>query len=153
MIYAWMYLFGLPVAVLIAIASAVHESKLPHDERIEGGGLAYAVAVFAWPVFVAVLVLGCLMLACDAIRGPRSGLTKTGLVAQLGTIDSDYRGEIGVIVANLGGLHESGKPRTICRGDRIAQLVFARVEHPTLVQAGRLSETERGSGGFGSTGR
>lgn len=88
---------------------------------------------------------------------PRSGLTKTGLLVQLGTIDSDYRGTIGVIVANHGGRQDGHDTvigrRTLWRGDRIAQLVFARVEHPSFVVTDSLSSTDRGTGGFGSTGQ
>jgi dUTP pyrophosphatase len=64
-----------------------------------------------------------------------------------GTIDSDYRGEVRVILQNSGG-----QPVTIARGDRIAQLVFARYEIPELVDAPALEESTRGAGGFGSTG-
>lgn len=64
-----------------------------------------------------------------------------------GTLDSDYRGEVAVILVNLGDW-----PYTVRRGDRIAQLVFARVERPELVETAELSASERGEGGFGSTG-
>ncbi len=82
---------------------------------------------------------------------PRSGLAKNfgiGVLNSPGTIDSDYRGEIKVILINLGD-----KPFVVRRGDRIAQLVFQKVERPTLV-LGDLSfyPTERGKEGFGHTG-
>lgn len=64
-----------------------------------------------------------------------------------GTIDSDYRGEVKVILQNGGS-----QPVTIARGDRIAQLVFARYEAPELVDVTELEESTRGAGGFGSTG-
>ena len=64
-----------------------------------------------------------------------------------GTIDSDYRGELKVILQNGGT-----EPVTIARGDRIAQLVFARYETPELVDVAELAESARGGGGFGSTG-
>lgn len=64
-----------------------------------------------------------------------------------GTIDCDYRGEIGVILVNHGG-----EPFTICRGDRIAQLVIAPVVVAELVEVENLAESARGSRGFGSTG-
>jgi dUTP pyrophosphatase len=64
-----------------------------------------------------------------------------------GTIDSDYRGELKVILQNSGA-----QPVTIARGDRIAQLVFARYETPDLVDATALDDSARGAGGFGSTG-
>jgi dUTP pyrophosphatase len=81
---------------------------------------------------------------------PRSGLAlKHGLTMPNapGTIDSDYRGELKVILQNGGA-----EPVTIVRGDRIAQLVFARYETPDLVDATELAESPRGAGGFGSTG-
>lgn len=81
---------------------------------------------------------------------PRSGLAlRHGLtVANApGTIDSDYRGEVKVLLVNLGQ-----EPVTISRGERIAQLVFAPVTRARLVPVDTLPETARGSGGFGSTG-
>lgn len=81
---------------------------------------------------------------------PRSGLAlKNGisLVNSPGTIDADYRGEIGVIVIN-----HSDQPFTVERGTRIAQMVIARHERATWVEVDNLDETARGSGGFGSTG-
>jgi dUTP pyrophosphatase len=81
---------------------------------------------------------------------PRSGLAlKHGLTMPNapGTIDSDYRGELKVILQNGGA-----EPVTIVRGDRIAQLVFARYETPLLIDATELAESSRGAGGFGSTG-
>jgi len=81
---------------------------------------------------------------------PRSGLAlKYGisLVNSPGTIDADYRGEIGVILVNLGD-----KDFTVRRGDRIAQMVVARVVHAEPVEAERLSDTGRSGGGFGHTG-
>jgi len=80
----------------------------------------------------------------------RSGLSlKHGIFAlnAPGTIDSDYRGEIKVILANFGK-----EPFIINKGDRIAQLVIARYEHIEWELVNSLDETERGEGGFGSTG-
>lgn len=82
---------------------------------------------------------------------PRSGLALQSGVTVLnspGTIDADYRGEVGVILANLGGA-----PFEIRRGERIAQLVIAPVSRAELVEVETLSETGRGAGGFGSTGK
>lgn len=82
---------------------------------------------------------------------PRSGLAlKHGLTClnSPGTIDSDYRGEVGVILINHGQ-----EPFVIKRGERIAQLVIARHEQAAMVEVGTLDETARGAGGFGSTGR
>lgn len=82
---------------------------------------------------------------------PRSGLAlKHGLTClnSPGTIDSDYRGEVGVILINHGQA-----PFVIRRGERIAQMVIARHEQAVLVEVAALDQTVRGAGGFGSTGR
>jgi dUTP pyrophosphatase len=82
---------------------------------------------------------------------PRSGLAAKHGVTVLnapGTVDADYRGEIGVLLINHGA-----KPFPIQRGERIAQMVIASVVRVELVSAASLSATERGDGGFGSTGR
>ena len=82
---------------------------------------------------------------------PRSGLAiKKGLslVNTPGTIDSDYRGEIKVILVNL-----SKEPQTVEPGERIAQMVIAKYELISWDQVEELSGTERGQGGFGSTGQ
>jgi dUTP pyrophosphatase len=92
-----------------------------------------------------------LPLGFEAQIRPRSGLSlKTGLSIPNapGTIDSDYRGEIKVIVANL-----SNEPITINHGDRIAQMVIAKYEQIQWEEVSQISESERGSGGFGSTGK
>jgi len=81
---------------------------------------------------------------------PRSGLALRYGISLLnapGTIDSDYRGEVKVILANLGS-----EDFTLERGDRIAQLVIVRVEDVRIEAAESLSETDRGGGGFGSSG-
>ncbi|MBV8201128.1 MAG: dUTP diphosphatase [Acidobacteria bacterium] len=81
---------------------------------------------------------------------PRSGLALRhgiGMVNAPGTIDSDYRGEVGVLLINLGS-----EPFTLRRGDRIAQLVVARVESVEWEEVQALAGSDRGEGGFGSTG-
>lgn len=81
---------------------------------------------------------------------PRSGLAFKHGVTVLnspGTIDADYRGEVGVLLVNL-----SNEPFTICDGERIAQMVIARHEQPAIVVVSELDDTERGAGGFGHTG-
>lgn len=78
---------------------------------------------------------------------PRSSMSKKLIHAALGTIDSDYRGEIGVLLINLGKT-----PLFINKGDRVAQAVFAPVRQFELEQADQLDETKRGSKGFGSSG-
>ena len=82
---------------------------------------------------------------------PRSGLAlKRGLTVlnSPGTIDADYRGEVGVILVNL-----SAEQQLIEKGERVAQLLFAPVTRAEFVEVAELAETERGSGGFGSTGK
>lgn len=82
---------------------------------------------------------------------PRSGLALKHGVTVLnspGTVDADYRGEVSVILINHGDT-----AFTIRRGERIAQLVIAAVRHANLVAVASLTSTDRGSGGFGSTGR
>lgn len=81
---------------------------------------------------------------------PRSGLAvkhSIGIMNSPGTIDSDYRGEVKIIITNFGKQNY-----TIRRGDRIAQMVIARYERIVWEEVHQLSETSRGSGGFGSTG-
>jgi len=81
---------------------------------------------------------------------PRSGLAlKKGITClnSPGTIDADYRGEVGVILANL-----SKETFVVENGERIAQMVIAKHERAEWIEVEELSETERGAGGFGSTG-
>ncbi|WP_034042284.1 dUTP diphosphatase [Wocania ichthyoenteri] len=81
---------------------------------------------------------------------PRSGLAAKKGITVLnapGTVDADYRGEIGVILVNL-----SNEDFVINKGERIAQLVIAKHERAEWVEVNELSETSRGEGGFGSTG-
>lgn len=88
---------------------------------------------------------------CEAQVRPRSGLAlKHGITClnAPGTIDSDYRGEVGVILINHGA-----EPFVIRRGERIAQMVIARHERASTLETPTLDETARGAGGFGSTGR
>ena len=81
------------------------------------------------------------------VRG-RSSLNAKGMLVPLGTIDANYRGEISVVLLNL-----SGEPYWVHPGDRIAQLVIAPVACEAPVVVTKLDPTERGAGGFGSTGR
>ena len=92
-----------------------------------------------------------LPLGYEAQVRPRSGLAAKYGISVLnspGTIDADYRGEIGVILINL-----SKEPFTIKNGDRVAQMVIAKHERADWNEVKTLSETSRGEGGFGSTGR
>jgi len=81
---------------------------------------------------------------------PRSGLAakyKIGVLNSPGTIDADYRGEVKVILFNFGN-----ESFVVTRNMRIAQMVFAKVEHAELEESTSLEETERNDGGFGHTG-
>jgi dUTP pyrophosphatase len=81
---------------------------------------------------------------------PRSGLAYNNGITVLnspGTIDSDYRGEVGVILINL-----SAESFTVKNGERVAQMIISPVTRAQVIEAELLSETKRGSGGFGSTG-
>ncbi|MGH7572757.1 MAG: dUTP diphosphatase [Gemmatimonadota bacterium] len=89
--------------------------------------------------------------SCEGQIRPRSGLAARHGVTVLnapGTVDADYRGEVKVLLVNLGS-----EPAEIAAGDRIAQLVVAPVSRLELVEVETLPETARGAGGFGSTGR
>lgn len=79
---------------------------------------------------------------------PRSGLSwKNHTIVSAGVCDEDYRGEIGVVMFNLGG-----EDLIVKIGDRVAQLVLERISNPEVKVVDELPDTERGSGGFGSTG-
>jgi len=87
----------------------------------------------------------------EAQLRPRSGLAlrhAIGIPNGPGTIDADYRGEVNVLLINFGS-----EPYVVRRGDRVAQLVFAEVTKVALTPAAELSETARGDGGFGHSGR
>ena len=135
-----------------------HNLDLPLPSRRTTGSAGFDLAS-AEPDFVLepgerrLVATGLAIELPDGVEGqvrPRSGLAlRHGLTMPNapGTIDSDYRGELKVILQNSGT-----QPVTIVRGDRIAQLVFARYETPLLVDATELAESSRGGGGFGSTG-
>jgi dUTP pyrophosphatase len=114
---------------------AVEEATLPPGERASiGTGVAVEI-----PDGQAGLVL------------PRSGLAARhgiALVNAPGLIDSGYRGEIRVLLLNT----DLGQPFRVARGERIAQLVLVRIETPDVVEVAELASSERGAGGFGSSG-
>jgi dUTP pyrophosphatase len=86
---------------------------------------------------------------CVGLIWPRSGLAvKNGIDTLAGVVDSDYRGEVKVVLINHGA-----EPFTIRPGDRIAQILVQRIEQPRFVAASEIAPTVRGAGGFGSTGR
>jgi len=147
-------------------APAVAIKLLPHGEGLElpayasagAAGIDLAAAVDQSltlnPEHRALVPTGIAIALPEGYEGqvrPRSGLAlKHGLTVlnSPGTIDCDYRGEVQVILANLGT-----EPVTIRRGDRIAQLVIAPVTRAEIRRVAELPETMRGAGGFGSTGR
>lgn len=91
-----------------------------------------------------------LPLGYEAQVRPRSGLALKHGISVLnspGTIDADYRGEVKVMLTNFGA-----QPFAVQRGDRIAQMVIAKVEHATIEVVATLESTARGAGGFGHTG-
>jgi dUTP pyrophosphatase len=124
---------------------------LPGDA---GADIVAAADLVLAPGERAVLPTGVAIALPDGVAAfvhPRSGLAARaglGLVNAPGTIDSGYRGEIKVIVIN----HDLSRELRLKRGERIAQLVFQRVERARFVEVAQLPESERGSGGHGSTG-
>lgn len=148
---------GDPVRVLIQRLPGAEDIPLPHYATSGSAALDLRAAVehdmILQPGERKLIPTGIRLAIPEGYEGqvrPRSGLAiKNGiaLVNSPGTIDSDYRGPVQVIVINLG--EESF---TIRRGDRIAQLVIAPVTHVRLEEADSLPETERSEGGFGSTG-
>ena len=148
---------GLPVRVRYSMADAFRDLA-PPDYASPGAAGADLRAAVAEPLVVApgarrVVPTGLVLEIPAGYEGQvraRSGLAlKKGLALAngVGTIDSDYRGEVGVLVVNLGN-----EPVTLLRGDRIAQLVIAPVARAVFEEASLLGETVRGDGGFGSTG-
>ena len=130
---------------------------LPHYATAGSAGLDLLAAVDAEMILApggrAAVPTGLaieLPLGVEAQVRPRSGLALNHGITCLntpGTIDSDYRGEVKVILINLGDT-----PFKIARGAKIAQMVIARHEQAELVEVEALSDTARGAGGFGSTG-
>ena len=144
----------------------VQIQRLPHGEGIDlpfyatthaaGADLRAAVDddVIIQPGDSALIKTGFAMALPDNFEAqvrPRSGLAlKFGITVlnTPGTIDADYRGEVGVILINHGK-----EPFTVSRGDRIAQMIIAPFVQANFEAVSELSETQRGSGGFGSSGR
>lgn len=145
--------------VKVAVTRLPHGADLPLPAyATEGAAALDLLAAIAAPVILPPLgralvptgIAIALPAGYEAQVRPRSGLAlKQGLTVlnAPGTVDSDYRGEVGVILINL-----SDAPVTLNRGDRIAQLVLAKVERLAWSEVAELPATSRGSGGFGSTG-
>lgn len=131
--------------------------ELPHYETIASAGMDLRANIsesrVLKPLERSIVGTGLfieLPVGIEAQVRPRSGLAAKKGITVLnapGTIDADYRGEIGVILVNL-----SNEDFTIQNGERIAQLVIAKHERAEWVESQELSETTRGEGGFGSTG-
>ena len=133
------------------------QHALPNYETIASAGMDLRAnldePVVLSPLGRAIIKTGLfieLPIGYEAQVRPRSGLAaKKGITVlnSPGTVDADYRGEIGVILVNL-----SGEAFTVDNGERIAQLVIARHERAEWIEVDELTETTRGAGGFGSTG-
>jgi dUTP pyrophosphatase len=142
--------------VKIKIINRSHHA-LPEYETLASAGMDLRAnleePVILKPLERAIIPTGLFMalpVGTEAQVRPRSGLAAKKGISVLnapGTIDADYRGEIGVILVNL-----SAEEFTIQDGERIAQMVIARHERAVWEATEALDETERGSGGFGSTG-
>ncbi|MCF7821762.1 MAG: dUTP diphosphatase [Mariprofundaceae bacterium] len=131
----------LPFYATTHAAGADLRAAIDQDITIEPGGKALIPSGFAMA----------LPDNFEAQVRPRSGLALKHAITVLntpGTIDADYRGEVGVILINL-----SDTPFHIQRGDRIAQMIIAPFVQADFQAVAELSETERGAGGFGSSGR
>lgn len=135
------------------------DNNLPAYETINSAGMDLRAYLPEGPIVMKpmqrVLVpTGLFMEIPEGYEGqvrPRSGLAiKNGITVlnTPGTIDADYRGEVKIILINL-----SDTDFTINSGDRVAQIVFARYEQMQVISVETLSETERGTGGFGHTGK
>ncbi|SDQ15288.1 dUTP diphosphatase [Flagellimonas zhangzhouensis] len=130
---------------------------LPHYETLASAGMDLRAniesPIVLKPLERAIVPTGIFMelpIGVEAQVRPRSGLAAKKGITVLnapGTIDADYRGEVGVILANL-----SSEEFTVENGERIAQMVIAKHERAEWVEVDSLSETDRGAGGFGSTG-
>ena len=135
------------------------DNQLPAYETVNSAGMdlrAYLPegAIVIKPLQRVLVPTGLFMEIPEGYEGqvrPRSGLAiKNGITVlnTPGTIDADYRGEVKIILINL-----SDTDFTINSGDRIAQIIFAKCEQMEVVNVETLSETERGTGGFGHTGK
>ncbi|KZS41397.1 deoxyuridine 5'-triphosphate nucleotidohydrolase [Aquimarina aggregata] len=131
--------------------------ELPHYETIASAGMDLRANIDApvtlKPLERAIIKTGLFMelpVGYEAQVRPRSGLAAKKGVTVLnapGTVDADYRGEVGVILVNL-----SNEDFVVENGERIAQMVIAKHERAEWLEVAELSETSRGEGGFGSTG-
>lgn len=146
------------VAPTLLVRKVHPDAQLPRRMSADAAGMDLAACLPAGPVELApgerrLIPTGVAVAIPSGHEGqvrPRSGLAlKHGLsiVNAPGTIDADYRGELKVILVNLGAA-----PFVVAHGERIAQLVVAPVVFPAVVEVEDLPAAERGEGGFGSTG-
>ncbi|MDD5084948.1 MAG: dUTP diphosphatase [Candidatus Omnitrophica bacterium] len=145
------------IEVTIRRVRAIEDNELPQYMTKDASGMDLCAAVdepcVIQPGKRALIPTGIqvsIPAGYEAQIRPRSGLVLKFGVTVLntpGTIDSDYRGEVGVIVANLGD-----EPFTVTRGMRIAQMIFTEVVRADFIESGTLDETVRNHGGFGHTG-
>ncbi len=150
------------MTVTVRVATLAHHEGLllPAYETADAAGMDLRAAVpEQGPVVLApgeraIIPTGLIIALPSGYEGqvrPRSGLAARHGITCLnspGTVDADYRGEVKVILINLGQ-----EPFIVNRGERIAQMIVAPVTRATLEQVATLEETSRGAGGFGSTGR
>lgn len=145
------------VTIRVVRAGKIPAATLPEYRTSGAAGLDLCAAL-AEPLLLGVgerrmIPTGLALAIPEGYEGqvrPRSGLALRhgiGMVNSPGTIDSDYRGELGVILINHGQ-----EPFRIAPGDRIAQLVICPVARARLVEVAALDDTQRGAGGYGSTG-
>ncbi|HEY5999875.1 MAG TPA: dUTP diphosphatase [bacterium] len=147
-----------PVRVLVAVQPEGRGLDLPRYQSEHAAGMDLLAALEAdltlAPGERALVSTGIALAIPDGYEGqvrPRSGLAVRDGLTLLnapGTIDADYRGTVRLVVVNHGAV-----PVTLRRGERLAQLVLARVERAALEAVPELPPTGRGGGGFGSTGR
>ncbi|MBR6774458.1 MAG: dUTP diphosphatase [Bacteroidales bacterium] len=135
------------------------DNQLPAYETVNSAGMDLRAYLPEGPVTLKpmqrmLVPTGLFMEIPEGYEGqvrPRSGLAiKNGITVlnTPGTIDADYRGEVKIILINL-----SDTDFTINSGDRVAQIIFAKCEQMEVINVETLSETERGAGGFGHTGK
>lgn len=135
------------------------DNQLPAYETVNSAGMDLRAYLPEGPIVLkpmqrTLVPTGLFMEIPEGYEGqvrPRSGLAiKNGITVlnTPGTIDADYRGEVKIILINL-----SDTDFTINSGERVAQIVFAKCEQMEVVNVKTLSETERGAGGFGHTGK
>ncbi|CDH53381.1 dutpase putaive [Lichtheimia corymbifera JMRC:FSU:9682] len=142
------------IAPRLAVKRLSENAKLPtRGSAIAAGYDLYSAANTVIPAQGKVIVPTDLSIAvpegCYGRIAPRSGLaSKHFLDTGAGVIDADYRGPVGVLMFNFATTDYEVK-----QGDRIAQLILERIYTPEVVEVNELDDTERGAGGFGSTGR